>query len=31
MGKNFLNIIKKHFPKNNKVNKIFNSNTVKVS
>ena len=31
IGKLFLNLIKRHFPKTNKPHKIFNKNTVKVS
>ena len=31
IGKTFLNLIKKHFPKTNKLHKIFNKNTVKIS
>ena len=31
IGKFFLNLIKKHFPKNHKFNKLFNKNTVKIS
>ena len=31
IGKIFLNLIKKHFPKTNKLHKIFNRNTVKIS
>ena len=31
IGKNFLNLIRKHFPKKSKFHKIFNKNTVKVS
>ena len=31
IGKTFLNLIKKHFPKTNKFHKIFNQNTVKIS
>ena len=31
IGKNFLNLLVKHFPANNKMHKIFNKNTVKVS
>ena len=31
IGKTFLNLIKKHFPKINKLHKIFNKNTVKIS
>ena len=32
IGKTFLNLIKnKHFPKTNKLQKIFNRNTVKIS
>ena len=31
IGKTFLNLIKRHFPKTNKLHKIFNKNTVKVS
>ena len=31
IGKTFLNLIKKYFPKTNKLHKIFNKNTVKVS
>ena len=31
IGKAFLNLIKKHFPKTNKLHKIFNKNTVKIS
>ena len=31
IGKTFLNLIKKHFPKTNKLNKIVNKNTVKIS
>ena len=30
-GKKFLNLIKRHFPKTNKLHKVFNKNTVKVS
>ena len=30
-GKTFLNLIKKHFPKTNKLHKIFNKNPVKIS
>ena len=30
-GRQFLNLVKKHFPRNHKVNKIFNKNKVKVS
>ena len=31
IGKTFLNLIIKHFPKTNKLHKIFNRNTVKIS
>ena len=31
MGKNFLHLLVKHFPANNKMHKVFNRNTVKVS
>ena len=31
VGQGFLNLLDKHFPKNHKLNKIFNRNTVKVS
>ena len=31
IGKTFLNLIKKHFSKTNKLHKIFNKNTVKIS
>ena len=31
IGKNFLHLLVKHFPTNNKMQKIFNKNTVKVS
>ena len=31
IGKNFIHLIQKHFPKNSKFYKIFNKNTVKVS
>ena len=31
IGKTFLNLIKRHVPKTNKLHKIFNKNTVKVS
>ena len=31
IGKTFVNLIKKHFPKTNKLHKIFNKNTVKIS
>ena len=31
IGITFLNLIKKHFPKTNKLLKIFNKNTVKIS
>ena len=31
VGKEFLNLIEKHFPKHNKYHKIFNRNTVKLS
>ena len=31
IGRQFLNLIKKHFPRNHKFNKIFNKNNVKVS
>ena len=31
IGKNFLHLLEKHFPTNNKMHKIFNKNTVKVS
>ena len=31
IGKNFLHLLVKHFPTNNKMHKIFNKNTVKVS
>ena len=31
IGKLFLNLIKRHFPKTNKPHKIFNKNTVKVN
>ena len=31
IGKTFLNLMKKHFPKTNKLHKIFNKNTVKIS
>ena len=31
VGKTFLSLIKRHFPKTNKLNKIFNKNTVKIS
>ena len=31
IGRKFLNLIKNHFPRNNKFHKIFNSNNVKVS
>ena len=30
-GQKFLNLVKKHFPKGHPLNKIFNSNTVKVT
>ena len=31
VGRIFLKLIKKHFPKDNRLNEIFNKNTVKVS
>lgn len=31
VGKEFLKLVRKHFPRNNKFNKIFNTNTVKIS
>ena len=31
IGKTFLSLIKRHFPKTNKLKKIFNKNTVKIS
>ena len=31
IGKNFLHLLVKHFPANNKMYKIFDKNTVKVS
>ena len=31
VGNYFLNLIKKHFPKNHKLSKIFNKNTLKLS
>ena len=31
IGKTFLNLIKRHFPKTNNLHKIFNKNTLKVS
>ena len=31
VGKEFLNLVRKHFPKGNPLNKIFNMNTVKTS
>jgi hypothetical protein len=31
VGKSFLRLIDRHFPKNNKLHKIFNRNTIKVS
>ena len=31
IGKTFLNLIKKHFPKTHKLHKIFHKNTVKIS
>ena len=31
IGKNFLQLLVKHFPANSKMHKIFNKNTVKVS
>ena len=31
MGRRFLNLVEKHFPKENKLHKIFNKNTLKVS
>ena len=31
LGKQFLNLIHKHFPRHHKYNKIFNKNTVKIS
>ena len=31
IGKIFVNLINKHFPKTNNVHKIFNKNTVKIS
>ena len=31
IGKSFLRLLQKHFPKNHKFHKIFNKNTVKVS
>ena len=31
IGKTFLNLIKRHFPKTSKLHKIFSKNTVKVS
>ena len=31
IGKYFLNLIKKHFPRHHKLHKIFNKNTVKIS
>ena len=31
IGKQFLKLIKKHFPKHHKFNKIFNTNTIKLS
>ena len=31
IGKQFLKLIKKHFPKHHKFNKIFNTNSIKLS
>ena len=31
IGKSFLNLVKKHFPKKHKFSKIFNTNTIKLS
>ena len=31
IGKKFLDLVDKHFPKNNPLNKIFNRNTIKIS
>ena len=31
MGREFLNLVDKHFPKNHRYNKIFNKNNIKVS
>ena len=31
IGREFLNLLSKHFPKNHKYNKIFNKNNIKVS
>ena len=31
IGREFLNLVSKHFPKKHRYNKIFNKNTVKVS
>ena len=31
MGRRFLSLVEKHFPKENKLRKIFNKNTLKVS
>ena len=31
IGKQFLNLVKKHFPRHHKYNKIFNTNTIKLS
>ena len=31
VGRYFLNLVEKHFPKHNKLHKIFNKNTIKVS
>ena len=31
IGKTFLKLVKKHFPRNNSFHKIFNKNTIKIS
>ena len=31
IGKQFLKLVKKHFPRHHKYNKVFNSNTIKLS
>ena len=31
IGKTFLKLVKQHFPKHHKLNKIFNKNTLKLS
>ena len=31
IGREFLNLVSKHFPKNHRYNKIFNKNNIKVS